>query len=390
VKLTSSTIEILTCPSGKKDVTYFDDAMPGFGLRCRGSGVRRYVVQFELNGYTRRITIGPPEVFSLEEARRIARTHLAKKALGQDPAVERAEARSAAKHTLGAVIEEYLAARQATLRPQTLRYLQRYLRAWWKPLHPIPIGKLTRRDIAPYLNGPPSAAGRARSCLMACCKWVIEQGLIDANPVVGTGSPDRHIGPRERVLTSEELVAIWKASEADQFAYGTIVRLLMITGARRQEVGSMAWDELDRKAGTWTIPAARAKNKRDHTLPLPFLAWRLIDDWQARGAFPDRLFSKAGFGTWAVSKRALDRRCSVAPWALHDIRRSVATHLGDMGVAPHTIEAILGHQTGSRVARTYNRSVYLNEMRTALALWADRIEAFVEGGERKIIPLRPQ
>jgi hypothetical protein len=295
VKLTSSTIETLTCPSGKKDVTYFDDAMPGFGLRCRGSGVRRYVVQFELNGYTRRITIGPPEVFSLEEARRIARTHLAKKALGHDPAVERAEARNAARHTLGAVIEEYLAARQTTLRPQTLRYLQRYLRAWWKSLHPIPIGKLTRRDIAPYLSGPPTAAGRARSCLMACCKWAIEQGLIDANPVVGTGSPDRHIGPRERVLTSEELVAIWKASEADQFAYGTIVRLLMITGARRQEVGSMAWDELDRKAGTWTIPAARAKTKRDHTLPLPFLAWRLIDDWQTRGAFADRLFSKAGF-----------------------------------------------------------------------------------------------
>jgi len=74
----------------------------------------------------------------------------------------------------------------------------------------------------------------------------------------------------------------------------------------------MAWDELDRGAGTWTIPAARAKNKRDHTLPLPSLAWRLIEDWQARGAFPDRLFSKAGFGTWAVSKRALDQRCGVA------------------------------------------------------------------------------
>ena len=198
MKLTASIVETLTCPSDKKDVTYFDDAMPGFGLRCRASGVRRFIVQFEINGYTRRITIGPPEVFSLEEARRIARQHLAKKALGHDPAIEKAEARNAAKHTLGAVIEDYLTAREAVLRPLTVQHLRRYLRAWWQPLHSIPIGKLTRRHIAPYLGGPPAAAGRARSCLMACCRWAIEQGLLDNNPVIGTGSPDRQITERAR------------------------------------------------------------------------------------------------------------------------------------------------------------------------------------------------
>jgi hypothetical protein len=101
MKLTASSIESLTCPSGKKDVTYFDDALRGFGLRCRASGVRRWVVQYESpSGGTKRITIGPVKVFGIEEARRVTRTHLAKRALGDDPAVERAEARKATRQTL--------------------------------------------------------------------------------------------------------------------------------------------------------------------------------------------------------------------------------------------------------------------------------------------------
>ena len=133
-----------------------------------------------------------------------------------------------------------------------------------------------------------------------------------------------------------------------------IVRLLIVTGARRQEVGSLAHSELDRANGTWIIPADRAKNKRDHILPLPPLAWSIIDAWIERGAFPDHLFSGKGFKAWAISKRALDARCGVKEWTLHDIRRSVATHMADMGISPHVIEAVLAHQTGSRVARTYN------------------------------------
>jgi integrase len=387
MKLTAGIVETLTCPAGKKDATYFDDSLPGFGLRCRASGVRRWVVQYETHGHTRRITIGAPEVFGLDEARRIARTKLAEVRLGGDPAAEKVEERRAAKHTLDAVIEQYLAQCQTRLRPSSMEHMRRYLRDWWKPLHAMPIHKLTRRDIAAHLTGPPVAAARARSRLMACCRWAIEQGLIDANPVIGTGVPDKHIKPRERVLSAPELVAIWSACDGS-YAYDTIIRLLIVTGARRQEVGSMAWAELDRTSGAWTIPADRAKNHRDHALPLPPLAWRLIDAWFERGAFPDRLFSGKGFRAWAISKRALDARCGVTAWTLHDIRRSVATHMGDMGIAPHTVEAVLGHQTGSRVARTYNRAAYLNDMRSALALWADHIRALVEGGERKIVPFR--
>lgn len=386
MKLTASIVETVTCPEGKQDATYFDDGLPGFGLRCRGSGVRRYVVQYELNGHTRRITIGSPEVFGLDEARRIARTHLAKKALGHDPAVEKAEARRAAKHTLGAVITDYLDVCQTRLRPSTMEHLRRYLRDWWKPLHAMPIHKLTRRDIAAHLSGPPVAAARARSRLMAACRWAIEQGYIDANPCLGTGIPDRHVMPRERVLSLDEIAAIWKACNGP-YAYDTIIKLLIVTACRRQEIGSLRWCELDRENGLLVIPASRAKNKRDHTLPLPPLAWSIIEAWIGRGAFPDHLFSGKGFKAWAINKSALDARIGIAPWVLHDIRRSVATHMADAGVSPHVVERVLGHELGSRVARTYNRSSYIADMRLALNMWASRLDALVDGSERKIIPL---
>jgi hypothetical protein len=143
MKLTSSSIEALACPSDKADVTYFCDSLPGFGLRIRASGVRRWVVQFEVHGKTRRVTIGPPEVFTAEEARRIARQMLARVRLGQDPAAEKAEAKIAAKLTLGAVAERYLADREGKLRPSSMAHARRYLLGWWKPLHGLPLHKVT-------------------------------------------------------------------------------------------------------------------------------------------------------------------------------------------------------------------------------------------------------
>jgi integrase len=387
MKLTASAIDSLTCPPGKRDVTYFDDSLAGFGLRCRSSGVRRYVVQFEIHGLTRRITLGAPEVVGLEQARRIARTHLAKKALGQDPTVEKAQARRAVRQTLRSVAERYLDDRRTKVRPSTMRELERYLLKWWKPLHSLPLNKITRADVAAHLGGPPVAAGQARRALSAFFAWSIRQGVIDSNPVVGTAIPDKHIGPRDRVLTLDEIFVIWKACDRD-CAYDTIVRLIIATGARRQEIGSMRWAELNRAEGTWTIAADRAKSGRAHAMPVPPLFWSILDGWAPR-AFPDYLFSRSdGFQSWSPGKHSLDARCAVAGWRHHDLRRSVATCMADLGVSPHVIEHVLSHAVGSRVSRIYNRSHYASDVRLALAQWADALQTAVDGGERKVISLR--
>jgi integrase len=212
------------------------------------------------------------------------------------------------------------------------------------------------------------------------------EGLADANPVIGTRKPDADARPRERVLDNAELAAVWLACADDD--YGRIVKLLMLTACRRQEIGTMAWSELDRDRGTWTIPPERTKNKRAHTLPLPAAAWAIIETVERRDG---RLFGRkgGGFKGWWTSKALLDRRTGIAPWVLHDLRRSVATGMADLGVLPHTIEAVLNH-VGHRggVAGVYNKSAYEREVRAALALWADHVRSIVEDGERKIVPLR--
>src|SRR5262249_45628825 len=154
------------------------------------------------------------------------------------------------------------------------------------------------------------------------------------------------ISARDRVLSNGELAAVWNACGDDES--GRIVKLLILTGARRDEVGGMSWAELNN--GTWTIPAARTKNKREHTLALPELAWSIIEKVPRR-EFNNRLFGVGarGYNNFDKAKKALDQRCQIAtPWRLHDLRRTVATRMADIGVQPHIIEAVLNHVSGHK------------------------------------------
>jgi integrase len=192
------------------------------------------------------------------------------------------------------------------------------------------------------------------------------------------------------VLTDAELVAIWRACGEDDF--GRIVRLLILTAQRRSEIGGMAWSEIDMDAGTWTLPAARAKNHRAHTLPLPPTALELLAG-VPHLALRDQLFGEraaGGFTRWFEAKGDLDSRLgkAVQPWTLHDLRRTCATRMADIGVQPHIIEQVLNHASGHKrgVAGVYNRSPYAKEVKAALALWAEHVRALVTGEARKVVP----
>jgi integrase len=388
MKLTAASIDRLTC-KGETETTYFDDSLPGFGYRVRATGGKSWVVQYELHGRTRRVTIGPPDLFTAERARRVARELLARVRLGIDPTAEKTAAKVAAKLTLGSVVTDFLADRESKLRPSSMATLKRDLLRWWKPLHRMPLHAISRRDVAARLVGPPSAAARARVALMRLFSWAIRQGLTETNPVIGTPVPNEHVKSRERVLSGDELAKVWQAS--GDGTYGAIIKLLIVTGCRRQEVGSMRWDELQPEKGLWIIPRERTKNGKAHTLPLPEMAWSIIATvprWHD-GAF---VFGRtAGFQQWAPHKRALDQRAGIAPYVIHDLRRSVATGMNEIGVQPHIVEAVLNHATFRKgVAGMYNKATYEREMKAALAMWADHVQSLVEGSERKIIPLQPR
>ncbi len=399
MQLTAKAVAALQMSAGKTDVIYFDDALPGFGYRLRGGAggkvLRSWVAQYRRAGGTRRITLGPAGVLSAEQARAAAKKVLAAAALGQDPQADRIDRRDKDQHSFRAVVAEHLKAKQPDVRPRTLFELTRYLTGtYFKPLHALPVDTITRKDVAARLvaitrESSSITAARARAAVNGFFVWAMQMGYVEANPVVGTIQPKDSEG-RSRVLADVELAAIWRACGDDD--HGRIVRLLILSGCRRQEVGSMQWGELNTNTGTWTIPGERTKNKRKHTLPLPPAAWQ-ITAGVPHMAHRDYLFGMRGdgFRAWGDGKAALDEALgdSLAAWTLHDIRRTVATRMADLGVQPHIIETVLNHQSGHKggPAGIYNRSSYEREVKAALALWEDHIRALVEGGERVIVPL---
>lgn len=237
-------------------------------------------------------------------------------------------------------------------------------------------------------SGSPSA-GKTRGALIQVLAWAMQAGLAETNPAIVTPSPAAS-RPRDRVLDDEELAAVWHASGDDD--YGRIVRLLMLCGSRRAEIGGLCWSELDSDAAVWTLPPARSKNGRPHMLPImPMM--RAILDQVPRRATRDQLFGvrgAAGYADWTIGKRGIDARSGVKDWTIHDLRRTAATRMADLGIGPHIIEEILNHQSGHRrgVAGTYNRSRYEREVRSGLGVWHDHVRAIVAGATPKILPFR--
>jgi integrase len=399
MRLDAKTVAALA-PGDKTDVIHFDDALAGFGYRMRrsagGETLRSWIVQYKRAGATRRLLLGSANVLGAEQARTMAKKALGKVANGEDPQADKAARRGKDRVNLRAMIDEYLLAKEARVRPRTFEGIRRYLmKDYFKPLHGMAVDAVTRRDVAARLvvitrEHSSISAARARAALSEFFVWAMQSGLVEANPVIGTLKPMDTV-PRERVLSDSELANIWCACGDDE--YGRIVRLLILLGSRRGEIGGMCWRELDLDRGEWKLPAGRSKNGRAHTLPLMPMALDIIAA-VPRMVSRDQLFGAraAGFTSWARNKPALDKRSGVTePWTVHDIRRSVATRMADLGVAPHVIEEILNHQSGHRSgpAGVYNRSRYGNEVRAALAMWADHIRTLVDGGERKVLTFTP-
>jgi integrase len=397
---TEEAIADLALPAGKNDLIVFDDKLPGFGVRLRSSGSRAWVVQYRIAHRQRRESLGDVRKVTLEDARKIARKRFAQVELGVDPAGDKATARAqaeAAKLTLAVVAARYLAFKKDVLRPSTYKAAARYFALQWKALRHRPVNAIKRADVAAGLqeiteaHGRTSAA-RARGHLSALFGWAMREGLCESNPVIATNDPAAGIKSRDRVLADEELRVIWNACRDDDF--GRIIKLLILTGCRREEIGALRWPEIDLDRGVLTVPGARTKNGRPLILTLPPLALSILESAPRREG-RDFVFGARGgaFSAWSYSTLVLGARITeaegkpLAPWRIHDIRRSVATHMAEIGVQPHIIEAVLNHVSGHKagVAGTYNRAAYEREIRAALALWADHVRSVVEGGERKVV-----
>jgi integrase len=356
---------------GKLNGWLWDTHVTGFGARRQTNGTF-YYVRYRHNGAQVVRSIGRHGPWTPDTARAKAKQLLGTVAGGTDPF-----AQSISGEGFAAAVDRYLDRKRASLRPGSFQEAERYLRQHSSALHGFRLAQINRMKIAALLgdveaSSGPSARNRMRSSLSAFFAWAIAEGLVELNPVTGTLKADEG-GSRERVLSSDELVALWRGLGDDPFS--EVVRLLFLTGQRRDEIGMLQWSEVDLGRRTIVLPASRTKNGREHSLPLPTQALAIIDR-QPRRNSSAFVFGGKGFQAWSRDKAALDRRLGLAPWRVHDLRRSCATGMAELGVLPHIVEACLNHVSGHKagVAGTYNRARYSDEMRGALQRWADHLD----------------
>ena len=383
MKITQNKVTRIPLPDGKSEHIVFDESMPGFGVRIRaGDKVqhRTFIAQYKIGSKHRRITLGDVRKVTLENARREARRIFGSVVNGHDPANEKAERRSAASHTLDATIARYLEAKATELKPRSLEEVERHLKKDWQPLHNLAIASIARTNVAATLSAIAKrsnvTANRSRAALSAMFRWAIGEGLCENNPVTGTNRQEEN-GHRERSLSDSEVAKVWLAAPGND--YGNIIKLLLLTGCRRDEIGRLRWSEIDLAAQTITIAKERTKNGMEHIVPLPDAALSILQGIMRRGErdFVFGIARDGGFSGWSKSKIALDKAVALKEeWRLHDLRRTVRTGLGKLGVQPHVAEAVLNHLP-PKLIRTYDRNTYAAEKRDALDKWAAHLKVAV-------------
>jgi integrase len=377
------------------------EVVKGFGARRQGEGIC-YYVRYRQHGKQKFKKIGRHGHLTPDQARAVAKDKLGKAAIGVDPFAAEAKARAAASspapETFGNEAKRYLERKRLAMKPRAYLEVERYLMNYAEPLCRLKLSEIDKRVIARLLDkieteSGPVAHNRARSSLSAFFAWTITKGFLETNPVAGTGKANE--GPsRSRVLSRAELAEVWGAA-CGAGDFGDIVRLLILTGQRREEIGSLRWSEIDFDRGLIVLPPERTKNKRLHEIPLSPQARAILELRAQRVAsspHPSRakpndglIFGgAAGFSGWSGAKGKLDaalaQRAKPMPdWRLHDLRRTAATGMAELGVLPHIIEAVLNHVSGHKggVAGIYNRSRYTEPMRDALERWGEHVETIV-------------
>jgi integrase len=367
-------------------VDHFDSSYPGLALRVSDTGRKVWVYFFRLkNGKTiqRRMTLGVYPAMSVEQAHHAWRQAYDLVQAGRDP-VAVPDAALPPMSFVG-VFEEWLKRDQAGNR--SARVIERRIRANVLPAwqHRL-ITDIDRRACLAVIDdivdrGKVILARRVFSHLHRMFVWCVGRGIIEVNPLQHAEKPGKETR-RDRVLDEREIVKLWHASAKLKPYYRDALRLLLLTGARKQEISELRWEEI--KDGAIHLEGERTKNGKVHIIPLSSVARSIIDKIERNGVHVFRTDTGRPSTNWARAKTKLDEVSGVTDWIIHDIRRSAATGLQKLGVALPVTEEILGHTSGSRsgVTGIYQRHDYADEKRAALEAWGAHVTALVEGSER--------
>lgn len=385
-KLTTKAVENLK-PDPDKRLTVSDLNLPGFGLRISPGGKKSWFIVYRNRaGKQRRMTLGSYPRLSLAEAREEARKALGRAELGIDPQDEKIASRRSAPVTFNDLKDEFIEKHSKVHTRHAVGTERRLERAFGRSLGNTPISDISKRDIIEALdslieNGVGVGANRALAAGRKMFNWAIEQGHIETSPFQGVRAPVKE-NSRDRVLTPDEIKSFWQGCDSLGWPFGSLFQLLLLTAQRRGETAAMRWRDLDLDAATWTIPKEATKSLRSHVVPLSPQAVDIIES-VPRIDGVDYLFSTnalrpvSGFGR---VKSNLDDMTNTGDWRLHDLRRTAASGLAEIHIAPHIIEKILNHASGQLggLAGVYNRYQYLDEKREALHAWGDHVQKVIE------------
>jgi integrase len=371
--------------NGQDRLEIWDARIPAFGVRVSSAGTKTFILMYRHRGRPRRLTLGRYPVLSLADARTKATEALLTINEGADPALVE-HAVDDPTYQFDAVATSFVTRHcnvrnKASTAKETERLLNKHFVSAWKKRDVRDIRQSHINEILDALvaDDKPSEANHALGVIKTLFRWCMDRDMIAVSPCMKVKKPAKH-GSRARVLSEAELKAVWGVLEPEGYPFGTMTKLLILTGQRRGEVTQMRSSQLDLKAKTWLIPAELSKNGREHLLPLSDHAIAVINSVPKHGN--DLLFPARGNDDNVVSgftraKNRLDKLSGVTGWTLHDLRRTTATFLGKLDTPPHVIERVLNHVSGSfaGVAGVYNRHTYLDEMRKALQAWGNHMSS---------------
>lgn len=401
MRLTKSTVEAV--PPGEGDRFVWDDRLVGFGLKVTPKGRRTYVVQYRPKGSSqaRRITLGSHgSPWTTEKAREAAEHLLLRVRNGEDPVETERAARAAAQHAatreglFEVVLDEFI---ERYAKPKNRRWAEARraiafdaLPAW----RGRTVASISRRDVMELIDGvnqrSPSSARALHAQLRRMFGWCVERLYIEQSPFSGLRGPPP-VQSRDRWLNDAEITLLWRSLEIVGGPFEPLFKVLLLTGQRREEVTGMRWRELDLDRAEWVIPRERSKNATAHAVDLAPGVVAILGGMPKAG---ELVFTSTGVTPLSGHGKARQRHLEtmrrlvaeggggrksapqVAPWTVHDLRRTAATGMAALGHPPHVIEAVLNHRSGTRggLVAVYQHYQHRSERKAALLEWATHVE----------------
>lgn len=383
-KLTEMAVDKLNPVAGQR-LEVFDTLTPGLALRVTEGGKKSWSVMYRVagrgdggnRGALRRMTLGAYPLVDLKAARDRARAAIDLADRGDAPSDKRRdELEEKRDSTVDNICGRYVALR---LKPSVKKWqdADRLLRLHVLPdWGNIPIGDIRRRDGQKLLDKVSMKHGvgiarEVRKHVVAMFNWAHDRDEVAVNVLAGMQRPDLAYAERERVLTMDELKAIWASADKMGYPFGPMVRLLILTAQRRAEVSGLRRDWLLPDQTAFEVPASFYKTDRPQVVPLSAPALAIVEGlpkWNSGDFLLSTTAGKVPVSGFSKAKARVDKLSGVEGWTLHDLRRSAATHMARLGVTAKHVEMVLGHVTEG-VAGIYNRYEYLAEKRAALDLW---------------------